>query len=94
MKFELSEGCMAYGFYADNKRVDDLNSEELKEAIVKIANKINNTKLENEDDIARFNTKAYQVLYHMVYEFYDKYDSSDEPCECCGDWVETYELEV
>ena len=94
MKFELTEGCVAYGFYANNKRVDELTADELKTALVEIVNKIVDTKLEDDAQVTEFNNKAYTVLYNMVYEFADKYTCSDEPCECCGDWVETYELEV
>jgi hypothetical protein len=30
----------------------------------------------------------------MVEDFSDTYKCSDQPCECCGDYVETYTMEV
>ena len=32
-------------------------------------------------------------LLEFVVE-YGKYDPADKPCECCGDWIENYEIEV
>lgn len=34
------------------------------------------------------------LLQHVL-ESYGKYQSlSDEPCECCGDWVDSYTLTI
>lgn len=30
----------------------------------------------------------------MVENFPDKEEHSNEPCECCGDYVETYTMEI
>ena len=41
--------------------------------------------------------KESLIPTHELLEFiveYGNYESADKPCECCGDWVETYELEL
>lgn len=35
-----------------------------------------------------------KLLALLLEHFHDEYDCSDEPCECCGDFVETYKLEI
>lgn len=94
MKFELTEGCMAWGFEADGKPVENMSTQELKDAILKIAGKISKMDVNTSQDTLEFNNKAYRVMHELVYNFYDDYECSSEPCECCGDWVETYKLEV
>lgn len=94
MKFELTEGCMAWGFEVDGKPVENMSTQELKDAILKIADKISKIDVNTSQDTLEFNNKAYRVVHEMVYNFYDDYECSSEPCECCGDWVETYKLEV
>lgn len=94
MKFELTEGCLAWGFEADGERVENMSTQELKDAILKIADKISKMDVNTPQDTLEFNNKAYRVVHEMVYNFYDDYECSSEPCECCGDWVETYKLEV
>lgn len=39
-------------------------------------------------------TLQENILREIVEGFPDTYKSSDEPCECCGDYVETYKMEV
>ena len=94
MKFELTEGCIAWGFEADGKPVENMSTQELKDAILKIADKISKMDVNTSQDTLEFNNKAYRVVHELVYNFYDDYKCSSEPCECCGDWVETYKLEV
>lgn len=94
MTFELTEGCLAWDFEADGKRVENMSTQELKDAILKIADKISKMGVNTPQDTLEFNNKAYRVVHEMVYNFYDEYECSSEPCECCGDWVETYKLEA
>lgn len=94
MKFELTEGCMAWGFEADGEPVENMSTQELKDTILKIADKISKMDVNTSQDTLEFNNKAYRVIHEMVYNFYDDYECSSEPCECCGDWVETYKLEA
>lgn len=35
-----------------------------------------------------------QSLFMMILESAGKYESSDRPCECCGDFITTYKLEI
>jgi hypothetical protein len=34
------------------------------------------------------------ILRDIVSLYYDEYEIDDEPCECCGDFVETFKMEV
>lgn len=45
-------------------------------------------------DKERYKKLAENILREMVEVFYDTYECSDEPCECCGDYVETYTMKV
>lgn len=36
----------------------------------------------------------YNLAYHITEHFYDDYNMDDEPCDCCGDYVETYTMEI
>jgi hypothetical protein len=90
MKLELTEGCICDSFTADGKFINTLSEKELKDILKAVVAKITTTKYEDE------NTVYYlqNILYEIVSRFYDEYESDDEPCECCGDFVETFKMEV
>ena len=90
MKIEIVRGCIADRFDVDGKPMMDMSEEELKDILLRVVNKV--TQRENMDEWK----KAYlrDAIRLLVEDFYDTYESSDEPCDCCGDWVETYTLEL
>lgn len=90
MKLELTEGCICDSFTADGKHINSMSEKELKDILKAVVAKITTTKYEDE------NTVYYlqNILYEIVSRFYDEYESDDEPCECCGDFVETFKMEV
>lgn len=44
--------------------------------------------------LARKDGEQLNKLLRFILQEYGTYTSDDEPCECCGDWVETYELAI
>lgn len=90
MKLKIIKGCVCDRFTVDGKDIDSLNEKELKDILKAAVTKITTTKYEDE------NTVYYlqNILYEIVSRFYDEYESDDEPCECCGDFVETFKMEV
>lgn len=90
MKLELTEGCICDSFTADGKDIYSMSEKELKDILKTAVAKITTTKYEDEN-------KIYQLqntLYEIVSRFYDEYECDNEPCECCGDFVETFKMEV
>lgn len=90
MKLELTEGCICDSFTADGKDINSMSGQELKDILKAVVAKITDTKYEDE------NTVYYlqNILYEIVSRFYDEYESADEPCECCGDFIDTYTMTV
>lgn len=90
MKLELTEGCICDSFTADGKDINSMSGQELKDILKAVVAKITNTKYEDENKVSHLQT----ILRDIVSLYYDEYDIDDEPCECCGDWVETYTMDV
>lgn len=88
MKLELTSGCIADDFTLGNEKVCNLSEEKLKEVFAKVSDKIIKTPLVDNKHI-----ELQGILYQMVESFYDTYETSD-PCECCGDYIETYTIDV
>lgn len=94
MKLELTEGCICNSFTdrftADGKDINSMSEKELKDILKAVVEKIINTKYEDE------NTVYYlqNTLKDIVSLFCDECKSDDEPCECCGDFVETFKMEI
>lgn len=85
MKLELTEGCNCCAYEVDNKPVSILTTQELTDLLQK----------QFEYALKEGGWDAlYRLSYHLAEEFYDTYECSDEPCECCGDYVETYTMEI
>lgn len=67
-----------------------MSADELKDILQRVVKKVV-SKADMDVWDKNYLQEAIRVL---VENFSDKYESSDEPCECCGDWVETYYMEV
>lgn len=90
MELKIIEGCVCDRFTVDGKDIDSMSGQELKEILKAVVAKITNTKYEDENIIyCLINT-----LYEIVSRFYDEYESDDKPCECCGDFVETFKMDI
>lgn len=89
MKIELVLDCIAGRFDADGKPMMDMTEEELKSILLRVVNKVQEKYMDEWK-------KAYlrDAIMMLVENFPDTFESSDEPCERCGDWIETYTMEV
>lgn len=90
MKLELTEGCICDSFTADGKDINSMSEKELKDILKVAVAKIITTKYEDEKTVY----SLQNTLYEIVSRFYDEYERYDEPCDCCGDWVSTYIMNV
>ena len=80
MKIELTAGCTLDSLLIDGKRFEDLSYREMRDIIFGLITEFTDEDLYN--DIIR------DIVYSKG-EFKDGYT-----CEQCGDFVETYTLEI
>lgn len=84
-KVEVSEGCLATGIYVNGKSLsgDDprycLSNEELKEFEEATLEEIRRA----------FHTGEVTMWDLLGLLHYENYETTDEPCESCGDYVTT-----
>ena len=90
MKIELVRGCIAERFDADGKPMMNMSEEELKSILVKVVNKVTQRTELTEGQ----KSYLYDAIMLLVEDFPDTCEYSDEPCECCGDFIETYTMEL
>lgn len=86
MKIELVQGCICDSFQIDGQPVYDMSVEELKTAFSKVSDYIMQLQQENSYDLQ-------SALYNLVSTF-SPCEHSEEPCECCGDFIDFYTLEL
>lgn len=89
MKIELTEGCICDSFEVDGKPIMDCNESKLKYLLVLATQKICCKEFTPDQKVY-----AENILREMVVGFPDTYKCSDEPCECCGDYIDTYTMEI
>lgn len=87
MKIEIVEGCIGDIFEVDGKNILDCTLEELKDAL----DKATKYALSIADESKMY---ALQEAIRTLTEDFGRYESPDEPCECCGDFIDTYTLEL
>jgi hypothetical protein len=87
MKIEITNGCMAYDFEIDGKSIHDCTINELKDALTK-ANSYAVNKA-NDESVCDLQTAIRNLV-----ELFGDCECDGIPCECCGDFVETYTLEL
>lgn len=80
MKIELTAGCTVDSLQIDGKQFEDLSYREMRDIIFSLVTEFTDEDLYN--DIIR------SIVYSQG-EFKDGYT-----CEQCGDFVETYTLEI
>lgn len=79
MEILKQEGCMAWCLEADGKPIVDMAEEQQKDILDKLRESLG--------------IDAY-TLIDMIMKQYGDYECSDEPCECCGDYIETWRVEI
>lgn len=87
MKIEIVEGCMADSFEIDWKPIHDCTIDELKYALTK-ANAYVVSKATDEC------VSDLQIAIRNLVELFGDCECSEDACECCGDFVETYTMEL
>lgn len=90
MKLELTEGCICDSFTVDSKDINSMSGQELKDILKVVVTKITDTKYEDENKVSHLQT----ILRDIVLLYYDEYEIDNEPCECCGDFVETFTMNI
>ena len=82
MKLEMSRGCIADWLGADGVLEIDMDDE----TRAKVYDKIFEFLKTKNDGLNR--------LMQFTLEMYGEYESDDKPCDCCGDTVDTWTLEL
>lgn len=82
MKLEMSRGCIADWLGADGVLEIDMDDE----TRAKVYDKIIEFLKSQNDGLNR--------LMQFTLEMYGEYESDDKPCDCCGDTVDTWTLEL
>lgn len=90
MKLELTEGCICDSFTADGKDINSMSGQELKDILKAVVAKITDTKYEDENKVSHLQT----ILRDIVSLYYDEYEIDNESCDCCGDFVETFTMNI
>ena len=79
MKINYTSGCICDSLTIDDKESTDLSVDDIKDAIVKALNKINDVAILQEILITVAETGEYENLGH---------------CDECGDYISSYTLEI
>lgn len=87
MKIEIIQGCICDSFEIDGKPIHDCTIDELKDALTKSYDYV----VRNADDERVSNL---QIAIRNPVELFGDCECSDDACECCGDFIETYKLEI
>ena len=80
MKIEYTDGCICTSLTVDGKETAYMTPEEIKVSI--------RAMLDRETDIA-----ALQDVWMSLIEHLGEYKDLGH-CECCGDWISNYTLEI
>ena len=80
MKLEMTRGCICSSLTVDGVEEIDLNDSYRKYVIRKICESM---------DPSRLN-----LMLQWYLSTFGEYECDDEPCECCGDYVEHFEMEI
>lgn len=83
MNIKMVRGCICDSLTIDGKEEINLNDRERVEIIKKVSEHLKGLE-------ARYLNELLQFLLEKM----GKYSCSGQPCECCGDFVETYKVEI
>ena len=79
MNIVKQEGCMAWCLDADGKPIRDMDEAQKLEILSKL--------------VKLYNIETEELIDYIV-RAYGDYSCSDRPCECCGDYIETWKSEI
>jgi hypothetical protein len=83
MKIEVQDGCVCTGMYIDGTSISEMNEDQRHEVRKALCEYILN---HEEFDLFR--------LGEIVVANADSEYSYSQPCECCGDCIETWKMEI
>ena len=83
MKLKMTRGCICDSLTIDGKEEINLTEEERKQIWLHVC-----------DTLKSKDPKHLNELLQFILENYGNYACSTEPCECCGDFVETFKLDT
>lgn len=83
MEIEFTRGCVCGSICIDGKEERNLTDKEREKVKKRIC-----------EWICREDEPLSTVLMLFAEHFHDEYKCDDEPCECCGDYVETYKWSI
>lgn len=84
MKIEVIDGCVCTGMYIDGTPISEMSEDQRHEVRKALCEYI----MEHEDEIDLFRLGA------IVVSIADSEYSYSQPCECCGDCIETWKMEI
>lgn len=84
MKIELTDGCVCTGMYVDGTAISEMSEDQRHEVRKALCEYI----MEHEDEFDLFR------LGEIVVANADSEYSYSGPCECCGDCIETWKMEI
>lgn len=87
MKIEIVNGCTAYSFEIDGKPTHECTIDELKDALTKANAYV--VRKANDERISEL-----QIALRNLVELFGDCECDDIPCDCCGDFIDTYTLEI
>lgn len=87
MKTEIIEGCMNYSFEVNGVSINEYTLNELKDILIVLTDHV--VDKATEDDMCELKTAIRNLV-----EMFGKHESDDEPCDCCGDFIDTYTLDI
>lgn len=87
MKTEIIQGCMSDSFEVNGVSINEYTLDELKNILIAVTDHVVDSATEN--DMYELKTAIRNLV-----EMFGKHESDDEPCDCCGDFIDTYTLDV
>lgn len=84
MKIEVIDGCVCTGMYIDGTSISEMSEGQRHEVRKALCEYI----MEHEDEIDLFRLGEFVVANA------DSEYSYSGPCECCGDCIETWKMEI
>lgn len=83
MNLKMTCGCICDSLTIDGKEEIDLNDIERKEIINKVC-----------EHLKKIEPQHLNELLQVFLVKMGEYSCSGQVCECCGDFIETYKLEI
>lgn len=81
MKLEYTSGCICDSLNVDGVEIMDMAIEDVRNVVRELLNR--------EQNLA-----TLQDVFMSMISSQGVYEHSKEPCDCCGDYITTYKLEI